>query len=136
MTDQSPTKSRSDTPSFPAQADTNGGQKSVTRTSAEFQSETQSMLDALAMLKDVTNTWPITLDDGKQAEPFVSPKGFLVIALPVGGHVIENVVTSDDKHDYSVDGERIIPVTSPVTAVVTSLVTSEEDANERDAVLV
>lgn len=90
----------------------------VTSVSAEFQKETEKIMDALAMLKDVTNSWPCKMKDGKMPAPHISNEyGILVATFPLGGHVIKTVVASDGKMDYEVDGKRIIPVTS---------VTSEE----------
>lgn len=71
------------------------------------------MKDALAIAKDLMNMWPCPMPNGQMPKPFISNKyGVLTIALPLAGHVIENLVTSDGKHDFGVDGEPIIPVTS------------------------
>lgn len=99
--------------SSPALPSTNDGQKSVTSASAEFQKETEKILDALGMIKDATNCWPCKMNDGKMPIPLISSEyGILVVSFPLGGHVIKTVVTSDGKLDYEVDGHRIIPVTS------------------------
>jgi hypothetical protein len=103
-----PTKNRLDTKASPVPASMKDGQKSVT---SKFAKETEKILDALSMLKDVMNTYPLKID-GRTAEPLISSDLF-AIAFPVyGGHVIKNVVTSDGKLDFEVDGQRIIPVTS------------------------
>lgn len=95
-----------------AQQPTNDGKKFVT-SDAVFRKETEQIKDALAMLKDVTNLYPCKMQGGKMPEPLISTDyGCLVILFPLGGHVIRNVVTSDGKADFEVDGERIIPVTS------------------------
>lgn len=107
MTAVLPTKNKSDIQASPAQTSTSDGQKSVT---SKFAKETAAILDALAMLKDVMNTYPCKIN-GKMAEPLIS-SDLLVIAFPLCGHVIKNVVTSDGKLDFEVDRQRIIPVTS------------------------
>ncbi len=107
-----PTKNKSDTPLSLAPASMSDGQKFVTSKPVKFQKETEKIMDALAMLKDVMNTYPLKMEDGKTAEPYIS-SDLLVIALPISsGHVIKAVVTSDGKLDFEVDGQRIIPVTS------------------------
>lgn len=71
------------------------------------------MKDALAQAKDVMSLWPMKMIGGKPALPLISIEyGVMMIPLPMGGHVIERVVTSDGKTDYAVDGEPIIPVMS------------------------
>lgn len=106
----SPTKA-SRQPSH-AQTSTRDGQKSVT-SPAKFQEEAEKMRDSLAIAKDLLNTWVCRMPNGQMPKPLISSKhGVLLIALPVGGHIVENVVTSDGRHDFSVDGVTVIPVTS------------------------
>lgn len=107
MTEVLPTKNKPDTKTSLAPASTSDGQKSVT---SKFAKETEAILDALATLKDAMNTYPCKVD-GKTIEPHIS-SDLMVIVFPLAGHVIENVVTSDGKLDFKVDGQRIIPVTS------------------------
>jgi hypothetical protein len=105
----------------PAQHSTKDGQKSVTSASAKFQKETEQIKDALSIAKDLLNQWPCRMPDGKMPQPLISSSyGVLTIALPMNGHVIGNAVTSDGAHDFTVDGEPVIPVD------VTEAVTSEE----------
>lgn len=77
------------------------------------------MRDALAIAKDLLNQWICRMPNGEMPKPYISTRfGVLVLALPLGGHVIENIVTSEGKHDFDVDG---VPVMSPdVTDFVTS----------------
>jgi hypothetical protein len=86
------------------------GAKDVT---ASRQKETEKMLDVLAVVKDVMNNWPIRMPNGGMPKPYISNKfGVLTIAFPTGDHVIENSVTSEGKHSFTVDGVPVIPVTS------------------------
>lgn len=106
----SPTKASRQ--SFHVQTSMSDGQKSVT-SPAKFQQEAEKMRDSLAMAKDLLNTWACRMPNGRMPKPLISSKhGVLLIALPLGGHVIENIVTSEGKHDFSVDGVTVIPVTS------------------------
>lgn len=76
------------------------------------------MRDALAIAKDLLDKWPCRLPDGTMPKPHISIKfGVLSIGLPLAGHVIENAVTSEGKHDFRVDGELIVPVTPTETPV-------------------
>jgi hypothetical protein len=107
----------------PAQRSTKDGQKSVTSASAKFQEEAELIKDALSVAKDLLHKWSSLMPDGRMPQPLISSKyGVLTIALPVVGHVIENAVTSDGKHDFRVDGQPLIPdvtetdVTEPVTS--------------------
>lgn len=118
----SPTKVTSQ--KSPVQPNTSDGQKSVTSVSAKFQKETEQIKDALAIAKDLLNKWPCRMKNGEMPLPLISNEfGVLTIALPMSGHVIENIVTStgDKKlHDFKVDGEPVIPdVTEDVTKDVT-----------------
>lgn len=93
-----------------AQVATTDGLQSVT-SPAKFAAESEKMRDALAMAKDLMNMWPCRTRNGGMPKPLISTNhGVLVIALPLGGHVIENVVTSDGKHDFSVDDVTVIPI--------------------------
>ncbi len=38
--------------------------------------------------------------------------GHIIIALPDGGHVIKNAITSEGGQNFMVDGMLVIPVTS------------------------
>jgi hypothetical protein len=71
----------------------------------------EKMRDMLARVLDVTHNWPIRMSSGKMPAPIVA-NGFLVIALPVGGHVIQNSVTSKGGQNFIVDNVAVIPVTS------------------------
>jgi hypothetical protein len=93
----------------PASVNMNAGQTSVT-SDAKFQAEAEKLRDALAIAKDLLNQWACRLPNGAMPKPYISTKfGMLVIALPLGGHVIDNIVTSDGKHDFAVDGISVIP---------------------------
>lgn len=98
----------------PVRRSTKDGQRSVTSANAE----SEKIKDALAIAKDLLDKWPCRMPNGEMPLPHISSKfGVLMIALPMNGHVIENTVTSDGKHDFMVDGDPIIPdVTSDVTA--------------------
>lgn len=109
MTEVLPTKNKPDTQASHVPTSTEGGQKSVT---SKFAKETAAILDALATLKDAMNTYPFRMEDGKMAEPHISSDLMLVVFPITNRHVIRNVVTSDGKLDFEVDGQRIIPVTS------------------------
>lgn len=99
----------------PVQTALKDGQTPVMSTSAEFQKEREAMKDALAQAKDVMSLWPIKMIGGKPALPLISIEyGVMMIPLPMGGHVIERIIMSDGKTDYSVDNEPIIPVTSEI----------------------
>lgn len=104
----SPTKA-SRQPSH-APANMKDGQTSVT-SHAKFKEEAEKMRDALAIAKDLLNQWACRMPNGEMPKPYISTRfGVLVIALPMGGHVIENIVTSEGKHDFDVDG---VPVMGP-----------------------
>ena len=80
---------------------------------ASRQKETEKMLDVLAVIKDVMNNWPCRMKNGGMPKPYISSRfGVLTIAFPTGDHVIENAVTSDGKHSFTVDDVPVIPVTS------------------------
>ena len=103
----------------PALVNTKDGQKPVTSL-VKFQEEAEKMRDALAIAKDLLNQWSCRMPSGGMPKPYISTRfGVLVIALPLGGHVIDNVVTSEGKHDFSVDGIPCIPIDvteNPVTS--------------------
>ena len=73
--------------------------------------EAEKMRDLLARLKDVTHNWPSRLTSGKMPKPLIS-SDFIIFAFPLGGHVIENAVTSEGAQNFLVDGVSVIPVTS------------------------
>ena len=78
---------------------------------AQFQEQTEKMMDALAMLKDVLELWPIKMKDGKSAKPLISSdRHVILVALPFFGHVISDYVMADGKGDFKVDGKSLIPV--------------------------
>jgi len=79
----------------------------------EFAEEREKMLDALAILKDALNTYPIKGKDGRTPAPqlFIS-HGVLLVPFMFGGHVIKTVVMSDGKIDFTVDEVSAIPVMS------------------------
>lgn len=89
----------------PVNHNTSDGQESVTSVSAEL------VADALAKVLDLMDTWPCKIDGKTMPKPFIAA-GHVFIALPSGGHVIENTVTSNGKHMFSVNGTPVIPVTS------------------------
>lgn len=95
----------------PVQVSTKDGQISVT-SPVKFKEEAEKLRDSLAIAKDLLNQWSCRMANGEMPKPYISTKfGILVIALPLGGHVIENLVTSEGKHDFGVDG---IPVISKI----------------------
>ena len=71
----------------------------------------EKIRDLLARLKDVTHSWPCRLPQGKMPAPFIS-SDFILFAFPLGGHVIQNAVTSNGEQNFNVDGILVIPVTS------------------------
>lgn len=73
--------------------------------------EAEKMRDLLARMKDVTHNWPSRQAGGTLPAPFITPE-FIFFAFPLGGHVIQNAVTSDGKQNFLVDGVLVIPVTS------------------------
>jgi len=92
---------------------TSDGQKSVTSPSVKFQKEAEKMRDTLAIALDLLDQWSCRMPNGEMPKPHISSRyGVLMIALPMGGHVIENTVTSDGKHDFMVDGTAVMSVTS------------------------
>lgn len=110
LTVTSPIKASRQTSRVPANM--KDGQKAVT-SPAKFQEEAEKMRDALAIAKDLLNQWACRMPNGEMPKPYISTKfGVLVIALPTGGHVIDNIVTSDGKHDFDVDGVPVMSVTS------------------------
>lgn len=93
----------------PASPVTSDGKKPV-MSPAEFQAEREKMLDALAILKDAMNTYPCKMSNGKTPAPQLFTKyGVLLVAFPVGGHVIETIVMADGEMDFRVDDVTIIP---------------------------
>lgn len=80
---------------------------------AKFAEEREKILDALAMLKDAMNIYPCKMPNGQTPAPRLFIEfGVLLIAFPLGGHVIETVVMADGKTDFRVDDVTIIPVMS------------------------
>lgn len=73
--------------------------------------DAEKMRDMLARLIDVTHNWPCKTANGRMPLPIVA-NGYLILAFPAGGHVIQNAVTSTDGQNFSVDGVLVIPVTS------------------------
>lgn len=103
--------------SSPVQANMKDGQNPVT-SPVKFQEEAEKLRDALAIAKDLLNQWVCRMPNGEMPKPYISTRyGVLVIALPTGGHVIDNIVTSDGKHDFDVDG---IPVMSSDVTVTSN----------------
>lgn len=95
---------------FPASQVTSDGNEPV-MSPVEFQAERERMLDALAILKDAMNAYPCRMPNGKTPAPQLFTKyGVLLVAFPIGGHVIETVVMPDGKTDFKVDDVTIIPV--------------------------
>jgi hypothetical protein len=80
----------------------------------DARAEAAKISELLARMKDVTHTWPCRLLSGKMPAPLIR-KGYIVFAFPLGGHVIENSVTSEGKQNFTVDGTPVIPVTSTET---------------------
>jgi hypothetical protein len=81
----------------------------------KFAEERERMLDALAILKDALNMYPIKAKDGKTPAPqlFIN-HGVLLVPFMLGGHVIKSAVMADGKVDFTVDGINIIPVMAEV----------------------
>jgi len=105
----------------PVPANMKDGQKSVT-SPAKFQEEAEKMRDTLAVAKDLLNQWVCRMPNGQMPKPYISTRfGVLVIALPTGGHVIDNIVTSDGKHDFDVDGIPCIPIDVTETVVTSEV---------------
>ena len=73
--------------------------------------DAQKIADLLARLIDVTHNWPCRTANGKMPAPLIA-NGHVIIALPDGGHVIKNAVTSEGGQNFMVDGMLVIPVTS------------------------
>lgn len=89
-----------------------GGQTPV-MSPVKFAEERERMLDALATLKDAMNQYPCKMPNGKMPAPkSFTETGFFLVPFYLGGHVIETVVMSDGKFDFTVDGKPIIPVMS------------------------
>lgn len=65
--------------------------------------DAEKMREMLARIIDVTHNWPCKSESGKMPKPFIS-RGHVVIAFPLGGHVLQNTVTSDGKQNFDVDG--------------------------------
>jgi len=107
---QLPTKEKQQkSPARPVMSD---GQLPV-MSDVEFVKQRETMLDALAILKDAMNMYPCRMPNGKTPAPkLFTNYGVLLVPFPSGGHVIETVVMSDGKMDFKVDGISIIPVMS------------------------
>ena len=73
--------------------------------------DAQKIADLLARLIDVTHNWPCKTANGKMPAPLIA-NGHIIIALPDGGHVIKNAITSEGGQNFMVDGMLVIPVTS------------------------
>jgi hypothetical protein len=87
------------------------GGKTPVMSPAKFAEEREKMLDALAMLKDAMNLYPCKMPNGQTPAPrLFNEFGVLLVAFPVGGHVIDIVVMADGKTDFKVDDMTIIPV--------------------------
>jgi hypothetical protein len=104
----SPTKAiQKKSPASPVMADG----KTPVMSPAKLAEEREKMLDALAMLKDAMNLYPCKMANGQTPAPkLFNEFGVLLIAFPVGGHVIDLVVMADGKMDFKVDDVTIIPV--------------------------
>ncbi len=73
--------------------------------------DAQKIADLLARLIDVTHNWPCKTANGKMPAPLIA-NGHIIIALPDGGHVIKNAITSEGGQNFMVDGTLVIPITS------------------------
>jgi hypothetical protein len=69
--------------------------------------EREEILNQLARMIDVMHNWPMKIE-GKMPKPYIAG-GHVFFAFPVGGHVIQNSVTSEGTVNFFVDG---VPVTS------------------------
>ncbi len=69
--------------------------------------ERDEVITTLARLLDVMNSWPCKAD-GKMPKPLITA-GHVMVALPLGGHVIRNSVTSEGKMNFVVDDVTVIP---------------------------
>ena len=68
--------------------------------------ERDAVITQLARLLDVMNSWPCK-EGGKMPKPLISPR-HVIVAFPLGGHVIENRVTSEGKMNFVVDDVTVI----------------------------
>lgn len=79
----------------------------------EREKEAEKIRDLLARVIDIYHNYPCRMKDGGMPKPHISTEfGFLFLAFPLGGHVIENAVTSEGAQNFLVDGGYVIPVTS------------------------
>jgi len=73
--------------------------------------ERDAVIMQLARLLDVMNSWPCKETDAegkkKMPKPLIGPR-HVIVAFPLGGHVIENGVTSEGKMNFSVDDVTVI----------------------------
>ncbi len=69
--------------------------------------ERDEVITTLARLLDVMDSWPCKVD-GKMPKPLITT-GHVMVALPLGGHVIRNSVTSEGKMNFVVDDVTVIP---------------------------
>jgi len=74
--------------------------------------EREKMLDALAMLKDAMNMYPIRMNGKTPAPQLFSRYGVMLVPFPLGGHDVQITVMADGKFDFMVDMTPIIPVMS------------------------
>ena len=68
--------------------------------------ERDAVIMQLARLLDVMNSWPCK-EGGKMPKPLIGPR-HVIVAFPLGGHVIENGVTSEGKMNFLVDDVTVI----------------------------
>ncbi len=73
--------------------------------------ERDAVIMQLARLLDVMNSWPCQETDAegkkKMPKPLIGPR-HVIVAFPLGGHVIENGVTSEEKMNFVVDDVTVI----------------------------
>lgn len=91
-------------PSLPSQS-TKGSAKLHTGEKAE--KETEEMLYQASRLLDLIRSWSLIHGETTAVEPLIF-NDHLVIAFPLGGHVVKNSLTSDGKQNFTVDGKPVL----------------------------
>lgn len=69
--------------------------------------ESRKMVEQAARLLDVIRSWSLIFGDETTTEPLIF-SDYLIIALPLRGHVLENAVTSEGKQNFIVDGTPVL----------------------------
>lgn len=91
-------------PSLPSQS-TKGSAKPSTGEKAE--KETEEMLYQASRLLDLIRSWSLIHGETTAPVPLIY-NDHIIIALPLGGHVMENSLTSDGKQNFTVDGKPVL----------------------------